>query len=244
MFLLPKTHWKVIKTKSKGKGVFATADIEAGTVIGDYLGKVISSKEEEEYEKKHGFYSMYYHDKATIFPNPKADGIHLINHSCAPNCWMYTYKGHTLYFSIRKIFKGEEITISYLLAPQDKDCKPCTDHCLCGSFNCSQTMHMPKIKYDAWTTLDDATDKKTKAEKITVNTQLQPLKAYPKNIADNKLYTLIGNPEKNPVTYTDSKLPSKTELRTRIRKTGRHLRFPKVGITVYGVNDNVLLASA
>src|SRR5581483_9972728 len=239
MFLIPKDYWKVKKTKKKGLGVFATKDIEAGTVIGDYLGKIIHPDKEDDYEKKHGFYSMYYHTKASIFPNPKSLGIHLINHSCAPNSWMYTYKGHTLYFSIRKIFKGEEITISYLLGPQDTDCAPCTDICKCGSFNCSQTMHMPKKKYEAWISHDEKVDKKTKREKVSLNTKLSPLPDYPKHIQDEKIFTLIGSSQKKPVNYLETKLPSLSEVRKRIRKTGRYAHFEKLNLTLYGVSDNV-----
>ncbi len=244
MFLLPHSYWKIQETKKKGKGVFAVKDIEPGVVIGDYLGRVIHPDKEDIYEKKHGFYSMYYHDTASIFPDPKSEGIHLINHSCAPNCWMYTYKGHTLYFSIRKIFIGEEITISYLLGPQDKDCNPCTDQCRCESLNCTQTMHMPEKKYHAWVSHDKKTHKKTKAQKVTINTKLSALSGYPKHIPDEKIYTLLGSQKKKAVDYNDKKLPSVSEVRKRLRKTGRYVHFKKLNITLYGVSDGLFLAKA
>lgn len=242
MFLLPQDHWKVKITKHKGKGVFATKDIPAGTVIGDYLGKVIHTKQEEEYEKKHGFYSMYYHDNASVFPDPKTDGIHLINHSCSPNSWMYTYRGHTLYFSTRKIFKGEEITISYLLGPQDKECNPCTDICKCGSINCSQTMHMPEKHYNAWTSYDTKKGKETKTERIRLNKALPPLSSYPTNIPDHDIYTLFGCEDKEALSYADSTLPKKSELRTRMRTSGRYMRFPKLNMTVLGITEDIVVS--
>lgn len=242
MFLLPKSYWEVKKTKSKGKGVFAKRDIPPGTVIGDYLGLVIRPKDETSYEKKHGFYTMYFHNNASIFPNPKEAGIHLINHSCAPNCWMFTYKGHTLYFSIRKIFKGEEITISYLLGPQENECSPCKDRCKCGSIICSQTMHMPDKRYSVWLEHDKKVAKMSKYERVKMGKQLPQLSFYPTTISDNPVYTLLGSQEKKPVTYNDSVLPIQKELRERIRESGRFINLKNLQMTVLGISEGVVFS--
>src|SRR5476651_958428 len=110
MFILPPEYLDVRKTEDRGNGVFAKKDIPAGTIIGDYLGKLIREEEEEKYEDEKCFYLMYYSNKASIFPDGKKPGIHLINHSCEPNTYMYTYQGRTLYFALRQIFAGEELT--------------------------------------------------------------------------------------------------------------------------------------
>ncbi len=68
MFFLPKDSWEVKKTKEKGRGVFTKADIPPGTVIGDYLGKVIRTAEDELYDTEDSFYLMYYHDRASLYP--------------------------------------------------------------------------------------------------------------------------------------------------------------------------------
>ncbi len=243
MFLLPRSYWEVRKTKNKGRGVFSKKDINPGIVIGDYIGKVIRPKEEDNYEKKYGFYSMYYHNNASIFPDPKTEGIHLLNHSCAPNCWMYTYKGHTLFFSIRKIFKGEELTISYLLGPQDKDCNPCTDQCKCESINCTQTMHMPEKRYKAWVDYDEKRMKQTKMQPVKLNVVLPPLQEYPKTLPDSSIYTLIASEQKSAVSYSDKKIPSTLKIRARIRKTGRKIKLNKLNTVIYGVIDGFLIAS-
>lgn len=244
MFLLPKNSWEIRTTPKKGRGVFATKDIGPGVIIGDYLGRVIHPKEEENYEKKHGFYSMYYHDNASIFPDPKKPGIHIINHSCAPNCWMYTYKGHTLYFSIRKIFKGEELTISYLLSPQEEDCNPCTDECRCESFNCTKTMHMPEKKYNKWVEHDNKRSEKTKAQRIKRDTDLPLLPDYPKSIPDNSIYTLLGSALKQAVRYSDRRMPSIATIRERIRETGKYMEFTNLDLTIYGVSDGMLISES
>lgn len=242
MFLIPRSAWQVKKTKKKGRGIFALKDIEAGTIIGDYLGKVVHPRQEEALEKKYGFYAMYYHRNATIFPNLKREGIHLLNHSCAPNCWMYTYQGHALFFAIRKIFKGEELTIVYLLGPQGKDCSPCPDRCFCESFNCTQTMHTPEKKFRAWVDYDERIARRTKAQPVKFNQDLLPLKKYPRSIPDHYLYTLVGNQKKDPMRFPDKKIPAVSKIRARIRQTGRYLLFPHLNLTVRGVSDGLLIA--
>ncbi len=110
MILLPKNLYQIKKTKKKGRGVFARLPIPAGTIIGDYTGRLVTEKEAEELEKKYGnsCYSMDYNDNGiSIFPlEVKAPGIHLLNHSCSPNCDTYFYYGHTLFFCRTKNLAG------------------------------------------------------------------------------------------------------------------------------------------
>jgi SET domain-containing protein len=116
MILLPSKYWEIKDTKNKGRGLFAKMDIPKGLIIGDYLGKVIHPKDAVVDEEN--FYLMYYHDTAAIVPDLAKDGVHLLNHACIPNSFLYTYKGHTLAFTLKKILKGEELTIPYLLISQ------------------------------------------------------------------------------------------------------------------------------
>src|SRR3989344_4466444 len=48
MFLIKDDFWQIKKTKERGYGVFARKEIKAGTIIGDYLGKVIKTDPGEE----------------------------------------------------------------------------------------------------------------------------------------------------------------------------------------------------
>jgi SET domain-containing protein len=170
MFLLPQDSWEMRKRvyknsqneKKQNRGIFAKKDIAAGTIIGDYLGLVIPEKEENTYENSNEMYLMYYTESATIYPDVQQPGIHILNHSCEPNTWMYTYKGHTLYFALRKIYKGEELTVSYQLNPIDEDCEPCDHACHCHTPSCTGSMHMTEEKYDAWRAFDDKETAKTK----------------------------------------------------------------------------------
>lgn len=180
MFLLAPGFWQIKKTKKCGLGVFAKKEIGAGTVIGDYLGKVIKTKEYDPASDKKGLFLMYFTDQACIYPNLKKPGIHLLNHSCTPNCWIYIYRGHTLFFALRKIFPGEELTISYLLSPKDKTCNPCTHKCKCTSKFCTGTMHLTHVKYEKWQKFQNKQKRETKTSQYIFGKNLPKLTSYPK----------------------------------------------------------------
>jgi SET domain-containing protein len=183
MILLGNDYWEVQETREKGRGIFAKKEIKRGVIIGDYLGKIIHPRDAEIDDKN--FYLMYYHDKAVIVPDLNRPGVHLLNHACNPNAFLYTYKGHTLAFALKNISKNEEITIPYLLSPIDEFCNPCLHVCKCADLNCSKTMHLPKDKYDKWRTFNEKWAKKTKRERISYGKELPMLKDYPKLIPEN-----------------------------------------------------------
>lgn len=180
MILLKQDSWEVKQTKHKGRGIFAKKTIKKGVIIGDYLGTIVNPRDAVIDEDN--FYLMYYHDYALIEPDLKKTGVHLLNHSCNPNAFLYTYKGHTLAFALKKISENEEITIPYLLSPIDEFCAPCPHVCKCGSTQCSKTMHLTKDKYLKWRTLNDTWTRKTKKEKVSYGKDLLPLSLYPKII--------------------------------------------------------------
>lgn len=191
MFLLKDTFWQIKKTKEKGYGVFAKGQIKAGTIIGDYLGKVVDMTQYDLDDDKKGLYLMYFSDEASIYPNLKKPGIHLMNHSCSPNCWIYIYCGHTLFFSLRDIEPGEELTISYLLSPNDETCTPCTHTCKCGSKNCKGTMHLSKDKYEKWQKFQNEQKNKTLCAKFVFGKNLPKLTSYPKITPNNPIYAIM-----------------------------------------------------
>lgn len=191
MFLLKDDYWRIKKTKEKGFGVFAKKKISAGTVIGDYLGKVIHISEYDPDTDVKELYILYFTDQAFIYPDITKPGIHLLNHSCTPNCWMYIYRGHTLFFALRNIAPGEEFTIAYLLSPKDETCKPCTHICKCESKFCTGTMHLSKNKYERWQKFQKEEKKKTKTAKFFFGENLPKLASYPKKIPNNPIYAMI-----------------------------------------------------
>lgn len=240
MVLLPETSWEIKTTSQKGRGIFTKKGVKPGTVIGDYIGKVLRTAEEDTSEKD-GLYLMYYHDYASILPEDvTAPGIHLLNHSCAPNCWIYTYQGHTLFFTLRKIFPGEELTASYLLSP-DKDCEPCAHVCRCGHSFCTQTMHQTQERFERWDLFMNAEAKKTKRKRIHYGKTLPLLPSYPDSIRDHQIYDLFGSLEQPSLTQTNVILPTVEAIRKHIRQTGRILVFPKLKTRILGIKDNTFV---
>ena len=187
MFLIKKDLWQIKKTKDKGLGVFAKKEIKPGTIIGDYLGKVIKTAEYDLDKDKKGLYLMYYSDQAAIYPNLKKPGIQLLNHSCTPNCRIYIYKGHALFFALKKIKPGNELTISYMLSPKDS-CEDCTHICKCNSKFCTGTMHLTKAKYEKWQKFQNSQKRKTRAAKVVFGKNLPKLSSYPEIIPNNPIY--------------------------------------------------------
>src|SRR3989344_1873058 len=172
---------KIKKTSQKGRGVFAKKDIAPGTVIGDYLGKIILNREID--EKTQGLYDMRINDFFSILPDPKKEGVHLTNHSCEPNLGMYEIGIHTIFFALRKIFKGEELLVSYYLGPPEKKtCNPCAHECKCGSEFCKGTMHTSEKLLERY--LAKVNKKTNKNIRLKQGIELPPLKKYPKIITD------------------------------------------------------------
>ena len=110
MLLIPESSWELrgraFSSDDFGKGnrgIFATRTLRAGTVIGDYLGLLVPNEREQEYESGKDLYLMYYDEHVSIWPDPAQPGVHIVNHSCEPNCGIVTYRGHSLYFALRTI---------------------------------------------------------------------------------------------------------------------------------------------
>ncbi|MEK7576926.1 MAG: SET domain-containing protein [Patescibacteria group bacterium] len=243
MFLIDS--YQIKKISKKNRGAFATADIPAGTIIGDYLGTLIHDKDED--EEKQGLYGMPLSASIMILADPKKVGIHFINHSCAPNTAMYPAGNHTVYFAVRKILHGEEITVNYLLGQPDKTCNPCRHACHCGEEFCQGSMHCAEEDVKEYLAFESEIQKKQKRiyqvrSKPKVYEQLQPLTHYPKIVLDYSAYPIYASSKKKPVTYQDAKLPSRNRLRLFIRSTGRACYFAKLGITVTAIRHNTIHA--
>jgi SET domain-containing protein len=120
----------------KGRGLYAAKDINEGTRIIDYVGKIITKKQTEETERFDNVKPIYlfnlnkkYDMDGDVSWNP----ARLINHSCSNNC-DYNGTGLKLWVvAIKDIKKGEEITADYGFG-YDEDYKQFA--CKCHSKNC------------------------------------------------------------------------------------------------------------
>lgn len=241
MFILDSSFWEVKNTEKMGRGIFATKDIEGGTVIGDYLGKIIHPDNEPDDSK---LYAMYYSDNATILPDPQEIGMHIINHSCMPNCDSYTYQNHILYFALRKIFKGEELTISYNLGPADEECNPCIHTCLCNTPLCRGSQHTSEQSIKVWQKMIKGDiDSILKLEPpVPYGQQLPKLPQYPEKVEDNMYYDLYANIQMPPDISEAKIIPTAQELRKHIRTTGVPIFFKQINSCICGVTYQLILS--
>ena len=130
--------YKIKKSKidNKGRGLYATKDIKAGTKIINYIGKILTNREVEEsnkFDNTKPIYLITLNKRFTLDGDFTWNTAGLINHSCNNNC-DYEGKGLKIWVSaIKDIKKGEEFTCDYGFS-FDKDYKqfPCN----CKAKNC------------------------------------------------------------------------------------------------------------
>jgi hypothetical protein len=237
MFVLSPEYYEVRKTVNKGLGVFTKKEIFAGAIIGEYNGKALPIKSLSRYEKNYGLYSFCYNDQFGVFPNLKSVDTHLINHSCTPNCGVTIYRAHILFYALRKIFSGEELTFDYA-AEYDSDGKYYYP-CYCQSPLCRGSMYVnPEKGKKIWSSIGRAT--KSQLKRILVFGRLNPLTKRPSRISDNKNLDLYANFDKAPITIADKKL-SIAKARKLIRTGGRKVKIKGMNLVVLGVASNRLM---
>jgi uncharacterized protein len=242
MFLIPHSSYEVRSTPDKGRGVFARTDIPAGTVIGDYLGTVMRPEDEDEVAD--GLYTFSLTEAVDVLGDKNTDGVHLINHSCMPNCDVYPFRGRVLYVTLRRIFTGEELTIDYSLDSPADEKTPCPHTCKCGALFCRGTMHVTDETLERW---EDFFDRKSlegpPAEPFPpFGSPLPPLPEYPSSVADDAGWDLYPNLQKGFVEYPDAVFPAQEKLRALLRESGTLVRMTALGVEAVGiVNGHVIL---
>ena len=241
MILLAQDFYEIRTTEKKGSGIFALREIAPGTIIGDYLGRIIDDAEGERLGKELGAcYDMDYDGHLSIFPlDIKAPGVHLINHSCSPNTNTYYYYGHTLFFALRRILPGEEITLDYGLDPDQE--VGFVYPCYCHSPLCRGTMYINPERLKQYGHFSFTETAGQVFEHLPVGAILEPLAEYPPEIKDNSVFDLFAKLDAEPIVYLDEKLPDISEIRKRLRETGSPLAFTRLGLTVWGVVDSHLI---
>src|SRR5437870_2865179 len=120
-----------------GKGCFATVPFKRGRKIAEYTGERIPDLEASRRARNRRVLRICDVDGHwSIDGSRGGNGTHYINHSCAPNTYVRTIYGHVLFFALRDIQPGEEITIDYehTLHPDSKLCR-------CRAENCRGTIN-------------------------------------------------------------------------------------------------------
>ncbi len=134
--------FEVRESSIHNRGVFAAADLPAGTRIMEYVGERITKKESErrateliERAKKTGEAAVYIFTLNSRYDLDGAKGenpARYINHSCDPNCEAYIERGRIFIYSKKDIPKGAELTYNYGFDLDTWDEHPCR----CGEERC------------------------------------------------------------------------------------------------------------
>jgi len=125
-------------------GVFADENIPPRRKVIEYSGQRISYGEANRRFRKilrlripKRFYFFVLDRRWVIDGSVSGSGAELINHGCDPNLFRRRVRGHILYFSRRRIRRGEELTIDYHYSRDTV-----TLRCRCGSPKCRGTINL------------------------------------------------------------------------------------------------------
>lgn len=131
-------HGLSVRTsRINGKGCFATTHFKCGRKIAEYAGERITEAEANRRARRRRVLRICAIDwKWSLDGSRGGNGTHYMNHSCEPNCYMKILYGHILFFALRDIRPGEEITLDYQTTlHSDKK------RCYCGAKTCRGTIN-------------------------------------------------------------------------------------------------------
>src|SRR5713226_4215416 len=103
----------VAPSRIDGKGCFATVHFSRRRKIAEYTGERIPDQEAQRRAHRVKLRICDIDGRWSLDGSRGGNGTHYINHSCEPNAYMKTVYGHVLFFALREISRGEEITIDY-----------------------------------------------------------------------------------------------------------------------------------
>lgn len=118
-------------------GVYADENIPANRKVIEYTGEKIGRKQTKIRAARPLNYIFTLDSYWSIDGSVGGSGAEFINHSCNPNLQARILKGHILYFSKRRIRKGEELTVDYHFSPDEE-----LVQCSCGASNCRGTINL------------------------------------------------------------------------------------------------------
>ncbi len=125
----------VKKSGINGQGCFAAVKLSARRKVGEFTGERISNREAARRVARGGKVMICeVGDDWSIDASRSGNATAFINHSCAPNCFSRITHGRLLFFTLREIQPGEELTLDY--TPSQHPGLPCT----CGAPNCRGVM--------------------------------------------------------------------------------------------------------
>ena len=131
---------KVAPSKIHRWGIYAGELIPKGRKVIEYCGEKINRRETKHRADTAEFNYLFTLDSYwTIDGSVGGSGAEFINHCCDPNVEARIVRKHILYFALRDIRKGDELTIDYRF---DSAVEKYT--CKCGASGCRGTINLVK----------------------------------------------------------------------------------------------------
>ena len=128
--------YKIKKSNIDNRGLYASKDIQKGTRIIQYKGKIITTKKTEQdpkFDNDKAIYLFNLNKRYDLDGDFKYNIARLINHSCNPNCEVSGTGLKIWVYAIKNIKKNDELTYDYGFG-FDEDFK--NYPCKCGEKNC------------------------------------------------------------------------------------------------------------
>lgn len=128
------------KSKIDGKGCFAARRFRRWEKIAELIGERVSRVEAARRMRgKTRLHICAIDSYWGIDSSVGGNGSQFVNHSCAPNSFVRITRGHIIFFALRDIEAGEEITLDYYESYHPDDYR-----CRCGAESCRGTINLVK----------------------------------------------------------------------------------------------------
>jgi SET domain-containing protein len=120
------------RSRISGRGLFAGCAIPARAKIGEFEGEIISIREARRRAKGRKVVAIVELEDRAIDATATSRGFRFINHCCAPNTFTRLTGSRAEFYALRKIRRGEELTVDYGESHHDGKLP-----CQCGTDCCS-----------------------------------------------------------------------------------------------------------
>ncbi len=128
------------KSKIDGTGCFATVGFDRRRKIAELTGERVSRVEAARRMRgKERLHICAIDSYWGIDSSVGGNAAQFINHSCQPNSFVRIMHSHIIFFALRDIKPGEEITLDYIESYHSND-----KRCACGAPKCRGTINLIK----------------------------------------------------------------------------------------------------
>jgi SET domain-containing protein len=122
---------RVGRSRIAGRGLFAGCAIPSRAKIGEFEGEVIPLREARRRARGRKVIAIVELDHKAIDASSTRRGFRFINHSCAPNTFTRLTAHRAEFYALRRIRKGEELTVDYGRSHHEGRLR-----CRCGAAGC------------------------------------------------------------------------------------------------------------